>query len=56
LLFDGGSGVPSFLLDPTDGTYWQHTFFEDRSEELRRVDRAYIESNFPTVDPDRPIT
>jgi hypothetical protein len=56
LLADSGSGVPSFLLDPKDGSYWQHTYFEDRSEELRLVDRAYIESNFPTVDPDRAIT
>jgi hypothetical protein len=56
LLFDSGSCVPSFLLDPEDGSYWRHTYFEDYSEELRRVDRAYIESDFPTVDPDRPIT
>ena len=56
LLADSGSGVPSFLLDPEDGSYWQHTYFEDHSEELRRVDRAFLESNFPTVDPDRPIT
>jgi hypothetical protein len=56
LLFDKGSCVPSFYLNPDDGTYWRHTYFEDRSQELRRVDRAYIESDFPTVDPDRTIT
>jgi hypothetical protein len=56
LLFDNGSCVPSFLFNPDDATFWQHTYFEDRSQELRRVDRAYIESNFPTVDPDRTIT
>ena len=56
LLFDRGPGVPSFLYKPEDDSFWQHTYFEDRSQELRRVDRAYIESNFPTVDPERTIT
>lgn len=56
LLADHGTGVPSFYLDPADGSYWQCTEFDDYSKELWEVDRKYIVRNFPTVDPDRPIT
>jgi hypothetical protein len=55
LLADMGDGVPSFYVDPGDGSYWQRTEWEDGRSELRRVDREYIQANFPSVDPDRPL-
>jgi hypothetical protein len=55
LLADIGDGVPSFYLDAETGSYWECSEFEDYRKELRRVDRHYIETNFPTVDPDRPL-
>ena len=55
LLTDTGEGTPSFYIDETDGSYWQYRQFEDLRTELRRVDRTYIESNYPTVDPHRPV-
>ncbi len=53
LLADIGDGVPSVYVDPVDGSYWELNQFEDYRAELRRVDRRYIETNYPTVDPGR---
>jgi hypothetical protein len=55
LLADIGDGVPSFYLEKETGAYWQCSELENYRTELRRVDRRYIEKNFPTVDPDRPL-
>jgi hypothetical protein len=55
LLTDTGAGVPSFYMDPGDGSYWECDEFEDYRKQLLRVDRSYIEENFPTVDPDKSL-
>jgi len=53
LLADAGDGTPSFYVDPSDGSYWECREYEDYRKELRKVNREYIEQNYPTVDPDR---
>ena len=42
-----------FFFDPQDGSYWHYIQQENYDTELKRVDRNYIETNFPTVDCDR---
>lgn len=44
--------APEFFYDPTDGAYWEFLHFEDGQLTFRRVERAYIEANWPNVNPD----
>lgn len=55
LLLLGPGRVPYFYVDPTDGTYWEFVEYEDDQITLRRVTREYIETNWPSVDFDRPV-
>lgn len=55
LLFDAGSGVPSFYRDVSDGSYWEYTQSEDYTTQLRPVSRSEITKKFPSVDVDREI-
>lgn len=51
----GPGRVPELYVDPSDGTYWEFREYEDGQITLRRVSRRYIETNWPSVDFDRPV-
>ena len=53
MLDDAGIGVPLFLFNPSDNSYWIYTQYTDHSEELKEVTREYIESTYPTVNCDK---
>jgi hypothetical protein len=55
LLADTGAGVPSFYLDPGDGSYWMYQQNEEYETTLTPVSREWIRTEYPTVDPDRPL-
>lgn len=51
----GPGGIPQLYVDPTNGTYWEFAEYEDGQITLHRVSRQYIETNWPSVDFDRPV-
>jgi hypothetical protein len=55
LLADIGDGVPSFYLDPGDGSYWMYQQSENYETTLTSVSREWIRTHYPTVDLDRPL-
>ena len=55
LLADIGDGVPSFYLDPGDGSYWMYQQSENYETTLTSVIREWIRTHYPTVDLDRPL-
>ena len=55
LLADIGDGVPSFYVDD-HGVYWMHSESEQYESTLEVIERSAIESRYPTVDPDHPLS
>jgi hypothetical protein len=53
LLADIGDGVPSFYVDPHDGSYWMYEQSENYETTLTPVSREWIRTHCPTVDLDR---
>ena len=55
-LSDTGTCVPTFLYDPSDGSFWKLEEFEDYSARMTPITREEIEKNHPTVECDRRLT
>ncbi len=55
LLADDGPCVPSFFVDPDNGTYWEYIQYQNYETELKQVTREYIKKNHPTVNCDQII-